>query len=47
MTMIGRAPCWIAVAISWPLIMKPPSPTNATTSRPGCTSDAATAAGVP
>ena len=30
-----RRPWWNAVASSWPVIMKPPSPTMLTTMRPG------------
>src|SRR5947208_10663117 len=41
------APYCFAVAISWPVIKNPPSPTCATTNRPGWASFAATAYGTP
>jgi hypothetical protein len=41
----GFAPCCTAVASSWPVIMKSPSPVTATTTRSGWRSFAATAAG--
>src|SRR5262249_36517008 len=45
--MIGPTPAASAVASSCPVIRKPPSPQNPTTSRSGWTSLAATAAGTP
>ena len=45
--MIGPMPAASEVANSCPVIIKPPSPQNPTTSRPGWTSLAATAAGTP
>ena len=43
MIMIGLAPYWRAVAISFPVIKAPPSPTNATICVPGRRNAAATA----
>jgi hypothetical protein len=45
--MIGSMPWCTAVAISWPVMSMPPSPTKAMTGRSGCTRRAATAAGTP
>ncbi|MNE93877.1 hypothetical protein D3C80_1917820 [compost metagenome] len=44
---ITRASCWMAVASSWPFIMKQPSPAKLSTVRPGAASAAAMAAGTP